>query len=122
MKKIKKLVLSVLCLSLVMGSITVYAAVKTKTARCPACNHNVTSYGVDEIYSTEGHYVYSGNKCPGCGQTVLTGTKHWYYTNIELYYFTCNDVCCRNKNLQSRTFTVPFKDSTPRGHEIITTN
>lgn len=42
--------------------------------------------------------------------------------NIELYYFTCNDVCCRNKNLQSRTFTVPFEDSTPRGHEIITTN
>lgn len=132
MKRIKKVIVLVLCLSFVFGSISVYAAEKgsqpeigtmarkTKTASCPACRHSVTSYGVDEIYSTQGHYVTAGNRCPGCNQIVTSGTKHWYYTNIELYYFTCNDACCRKKDLQRRTFTRQFEDTTPRGHEVIT--
>ena len=124
----KKFIGTLLCVIMILGNVPVHAATasplvhtgeaRMKIANCRACGHTVASYGVDQFYSTVSHYATAGEKCEGCGKIVQKGTQHWYYTVVKLYYYRCDDSCCRNKSLNSRIFTYPYYDTTPYGHEI----
>lgn len=118
-RKGKVTVMIVIALMLLFQALPVMAAYSVKTAKCPSCPHRVSSYGVDEMFSTIDYYVTAGNRCSVCNQIVTNGTKHHYYTSVDLYYFVCSDPCCNNKPFSSRKFTKRFENSTPRGHEVI---